>query len=126
MSIFPPDRYNRAQRFAGRVGLSSADTSRRVLRHRTQKTVGVSDQQLELARVDHRSVVQTSLASGIVFKMDQATPADQGVLWHNPQRRTDPNLDRGMRLRPDGHRQKGTATGMQHVSNLTNPWHFTF
>src|SRR3972149_44203 len=112
---------HRAQRFAVRVRLSSADTSRRILRHRTQKTVGVSDQQLELARVDYRSVVQASLASGIVFQMDQATPADQGVLWHDSQRRTDPNMDFHQRLCFGRHRQKGTASRIQHVSNLTNP-----
>ena len=58
------------------------------------------------------SAVQASLASGIVFQMDQTTPTDQGVLRHNPQRRADANLDRCVRLRLGGHRQKGIATGM--------------
>jgi hypothetical protein len=58
--------------------------------------------------------------------MDQTTPTDQGVLRHKPQRRANPNLDRRVRLRLGGHRQKGIATGMQHVSNSPNPQHFTF
>ena len=54
---------------------------------------------------------------GAVLQMDQATPANQAVLRHQRQRGQDPNLDRGERLRPRGHCQKGTGP-------RTEPLHF--
>lgn len=38
--------------------------------------------------------------------MDQATPADQGVLWNHRECGQPPNLDRHRRLCPDGHVKK--------------------
>ena len=50
--------------------------------------------------------------------MDQAAPADQVVLWHQPERREGPNLDRRLGVSAGGHRQKASR---HRIAALHNP-----
>ena len=47
----------------------------------------------------------------LFFQVDQAAPANQGVLRHQRERSEDPNLDRGIGLRAGGDRPQATGTG---------------
>ena len=76
--------------FLSRVSRAAASDS--LLRRVTRQTLCVSHQQLRLAGNNHRGAVQISLADRIVFQMDQTTPADQVVLWYEPERREGSNL----------------------------------
>ena len=51
----------------------------------------------------HRPDLQVSLAGGIVLQVDQTTPADQSLLWHQRERGEDPDMDRRLGLRTRGH-----------------------
>ena len=55
--------------------------------------------------------LQVTLAGGTVLQIDQTAPADQGVLWHQRERREDPDLDRGVRLRARRDRSQAPAAG---------------
>ena len=66
-------------------------------RHRQES--GVPEQQLHAGGLDHRPALPLPLAGGIVFQMDQAESADQGVLRHLGERRQDAVVDRHQRLR---------------------------
>src|SRR3989338_4718595 len=50
--------------------------------------------------------VQMPLASRVVLQMDQAAPADQGILWCHRECGQDPNLDRHLRLRAGSYHQE--------------------
>ncbi len=67
---------------------------------------GLSDQQHDLAAVDHRRAVQEPLAGGVVLQMDQAASAHQALSWHQRERGEDANLVRRVHLRADRHRQE--------------------
>ena len=54
---------------------------------------------------------------GAVLQMDQAAPADQGILRRNRKRRQNPNLVRRVRLRAGRHRQKAPCHQGQPLSN---------
>ena len=82
-------------------------------RPRNEKALCLCDQQHDLAGADHRRVVQSALAGGTVFQMDQAAPADQGVLRNLGKRRQDADLDRRVRLRAGGDHQKASAAPCQ-------------
>ena len=86
----------------------------------TDKRLKFSDQQLHAAGADHRPNLQTALAGGTVLQMDQAAPADQGLLRHQRERGEDPNLDRGVGVRAGGDRAQTAGTGGQPVPDSTD------
>ena len=75
------------------------------------KNIGVPDQRFSVASVDHLRPLQKSLASGIVFQMDQAASSHQTVLWHIGERSQISNLDCGLSLCPGCDCQKETQPG---------------
>lgn len=79
-----------------------------VLRRRQQTPLGISDEQLHFAGADDCAAVQESLASRIVFQIDQATSANQSFLRHECQRGENSGLARDQRLRPRCHPEAGT------------------
>ena len=93
-------------------------------RHR--QAVRLSDQQLRSAGPDDRSALQVPLAGRAVLQVDQAVPADQGVLRHVDQRREDAGVDCRVRLRAGGHRQEGTEDRAQHGRHPANHQHRPF
>jgi hypothetical protein len=52
--------------------------------------------------------------------MDQAKPPNQDIFWALGKRRQDTDLDCGQRLRPRGHREKGTQAGEKHERDFAN------
>ena len=58
--------------------------------------------------------------------MDQATPANQGVLRNQRERRKDPNLDRRVDLRAGRHRPKAVGAGDQPLPDSTGSQRHTF
>ena len=64
--------------------------------------------------------LQVPLAGGIVLQVDQAAPADQGLLRHQRERGEDPNLDRRLGLRARGHRPQATGAGGEPLPDSTD------
>lgn len=60
------------------------------------------------------------LASRAVFQMDQATPADQGILWNLRERRQDTSLDCRLDLCANRNYQKATVTGTVTLYDSTD------
>lgn len=98
----------------------TAQTSQ-VQRSREWKNFGLSDQQLRIAGTDHYPALPLSLADRIVFQVDQAASSYQGLLRHHRKRSQNSNLDRGLRLRSDCHRQK---TAQRFGQSLRTPTDF--
>jgi hypothetical protein len=90
--------------FAQRVSRSAP--SHQVHRSEDPQTPRILDQSVWLARIEHRRSVSLPLAGGAFLQMDQAAPADQGVLRNFRKRGEDTNLDRHLGLRPRRHRQE--------------------
>ena len=67
-----------------------------------------------------REAVQTTLAGGTVFQMDQAAPEDQDVLRLLGERREDATLDRRVRLLPPRHHPEGGGRGQGNARNSGN------
>ena len=65
-------------------------------------------------------IYKSPLAGGIVLQVDQAAPANQGLLRHQRERGEDPNLDRGLGLRAGGHRPQAPGTGGEPLPNSTD------
>src|SRR5665213_1759540 len=53
--------------------------------------------------------------------MDQAAPPDQILLWHQRERRKDPNPDCRVDLRAGRHRAKAAGAGGQPLPDSTGP-----
>src|SRR5579863_34100 len=53
--------------------------------------------------------------------LDQAAPPDQILLWHQRERRKDPNLDCRVDLRAGRHRPKAVGAGAQPLPDSTGP-----
>src|SRR3972149_2710578 len=64
--------------------------------------------------------VQMPLASRVVLQMDQAAPADQGILWCHRECGQDPNLDRHLRLRAGSYHQEASGASSQPLHNSTD------
>ena len=62
--------------------LSRAAASRALRRSRHEEAVWLPHQQLHPPGADDRTPVQVAMASRTLFQMDQTTPADQSLLWH--------------------------------------------
>ena len=67
-----------------------------------------------------RYKVSAASAVYVVLPPDQTKPADRNFLRHERQRRESPNLDRRVRLRPGGHREKGTSSQTEPLRNSTD------
>src|SRR6266849_2861531 len=84
------------------------------------KTADLPDQQLYPAATNRRATLSQPLASGVVFQMDQATPAHQKVLRHFCKCAEDSNMDRHLGLRARGDCQKAIEARRQPLQNSTN------
>ena len=73
---------------------------------KTDKRLVFLTNKFALARIEHRRSLSLPLAGRAVLQMDQAAPADQGLLRNFRKRREDANLDRHLGLRPRRHRQE--------------------
>jgi hypothetical protein len=86
----------------------------------TKKRLCVSNQQLHPVGAGDCTALQMSLTGGTVLQMDQATFADQGVLWHHRERRQDSNLDRNLRVCARSHCQETSEAGQEPLHNSTD------
>src|SRR5260370_6368854 len=75
---------------------------------------------LPVTRANRRATLSQPLASGVVFQMDQATPAHQKVLRHFCKCAEDSNMDRHLGLRARGDCQKAIEARRQPLQNSTN------
>jgi Domain of unknown function (DUF4372)/Transposase DDE domain len=108
------------------LGLSRCTAARELLRRRDQQAAEISDQQLCTPRTYHRANLQVPLASGTVLQMDQAAPADQGLLRHQRECCEDADLDCGVGVRAGGDRTQAVGAGPQLVSNPTDSQRVAF
>ena len=97
-----PDGYGLERR------LPAAAASGEVPGRENREDIRLFDQQLRHPAGDRCRPLSPQVASGIVFQMDQATPADQVLFRHLGERCEDPNLDRRRRVRARRHRQEAT------------------
>ena len=74
-----------------------------------RQDAGLPDQQLRSAGAHDRRALPLPLAGRTLLQMDQTAPANQGLLRHLGERRQVSGLDRGLRLRPRGHRQEAAS-----------------
>jgi hypothetical protein len=102
------------------AAVSRSPATDHVSRCRDAKAIRISDQQLDLARADHRAALQMPLAGRVVLQVDQAASADQGFLRDFPKRGEDPSMDCHQRLRTRGDCQKGTQARPESLRNPTN------
>ncbi len=72
----------------------------------------------------HLSALQTTLAGGALFQMDQTESTNQKILRHFRKRREDSDLDRCFRLSDRGDNQKATQFAGKSLHNFTGPEHF--
>lgn len=100
--LLPEDRQNdRSEirpsrnliRLLRRERLSRKAQAYRLLRQGSEQEANISNQQLCLISLDHHGDISQTLADRIVFQMDQAAPADQGVLRYIRERGQNTNLD---------------------------------
>src|SRR5215471_3854233 len=101
-------------------GLSCSAPSHSLLGCRAGETAGVSHQQFHSSRKGDRRVVPSSLASRIVFQMDQTTSAHQGLLRNFGERCEDPDLDRRLQLPAGCHRAQTARSAHEPVHNAAN------
>ena len=111
------DKLLRSQRLSRPIASSEIQRSRDV------QAIGVFDQLVQRPSFDDCDVVSSSLASGVIFQMDQTTSANQAVLWHHSQRRQDTNLDYCERLRPrcDSQKTAGSRAKPLHIATDSEP-----
>jgi len=101
-------------------GLSRQVETNPLFRCHPEQMVCLSNQQLYIARFDHRSALSIPMADRIVLQMDQTASSNQSFLWHKRQCRQNPNLDRYHGLCAGGHRQKTTQTRKESLHNSTD------
>jgi len=83
-----------------------------VLRYREEQKPHLSDEQFSSSTAYHRGTVQMPVAGGAVLQMDQAAPADQGVLWDIRECRKDSDMDSHLYLCVGGDCQKATQSAV--------------
>ena len=71
-------------------------------------------------------IYKVSLASRIVLQVDQATPANQEILWHQRERSEDPDLDCHLDLRAGDHRPQASRVGGQPLPDSTDSQYHAF
>src|SRR3990172_7727271 len=104
-----------AERILFRARIPRTPPPHSVLRHQAPQISHLSDQSIYLTRVDDCPPLPVSLASGIVFQMEQTTSSHQSVLWDNRKCRQTPNLDCHIGLCPRGDSQETLETRTQFV-----------
>jgi hypothetical protein len=99
------------------TALSSAmaypDTLRRInqlSRCGNRTPIQVPHQQFPASGTDHREDLPGPLAGGVGLQVDQAAPANQGLLRHQRERGKNPNLDCRVGLRAGRHRSEAART----------------
>lgn len=112
-SIDPADRTK-----VGR-GLSRQAQTSKISRRRNQQNFGVSIQQLPVACHHHRPALQTTLAGGTLFQMDQTESTYQELLRHFRERRKDSDLDSNFRLPDRGYNKKTAEFTGESLHNFT-------
>jgi hypothetical protein len=85
-----------------------------------EEAIQVSHQQLHASGTYYRPNLQVPLAGGIVLQVDQAAPADQGLLRHQRKCGEDPDLDCGLGLRAGGHCSQAPGAGGKPLPNSTD------
>jgi len=94
-ALRPDDRSDQPR--VGKI-LSREAAAYQISRCRDGQNSGISQQQLYPAGPDYHPTLPQPVEGGAVLQVDQAEPADQGILWHQRERREDPNLDCGNRV----------------------------
>jgi len=107
-------------------GLSRPTPPHPVFRSRKEKDADVFNQRFFSSGRKHLFALQVSLADRTVFQMDQATPADQGVLWDLRECGQDPDMDRHLDVCPCCHHQETASSGLESLHNSTDPEHHRF
>ena len=91
-----------------------------LLRFSNQQAFRFSHQQLHLTGSNHCRAVSVPLAGGVVLQMDQAAPADQGVLRHQRERGEDSSMDRYIHLCSCSHCQEKIEAGSKPLHDSTD------
>ena len=91
-----------------------------LLRRSSEKETDFPDQQLHLTSPDHHGDLPQTLADRIIFQMDQAAPADQGVLRYIRERSQNTNLDSHHCLRSGGDYQEAVEIRAESLHNQLN------
>jgi hypothetical protein len=74
-----------------------------IQRSRNEKDADLYNQPFCLARTDHHRTLSKSMASGIIFQMDQTTSAHQEILRYIRERGKNTDLDRRVGIRACGY-----------------------
>ena len=113
-----PDNRTRGCRHQER--LSGKTPSREVPRFRNRKEPCLPYEQLYSASINDSSIVSQSLAGGVVFQMDKATPQDQNIFRDVRKCREIPNLDRCLSLRSCSHHEEAAQSQGEPLHNFTD------
>ncbi len=65
------------------------------------------------------------MAGRTLLQVDQTTSPDQGLLWHERERREDPDLERTRRLCARRHREEAAGPRRQPLQTPANSEHHT-
>jgi len=122
-SMRPDDSAQRLLRFAG---LSCCTSSNRLLRHRDESKVRISDEQFCVVGLDNHAALQMPLADRNLLQMDQAVFADQNIFRHHRECGEDSNLDCRQRLCFGSDSQEGTENRVEFGRNPANSQHCAF
>jgi len=107
-------------------GLPGKITANQVLGRRQREAVCVFNEQFYSPRDNNRGTLSVSLASGVVFQMDQATSSDQGIFWNIGERGKNTGMDRYYRLCARGDSQEALEFGHEPLHNSTDSERDTF
>ena len=128
-SLFPPHRQvvwtsMRSNYCPGELlrqeRLSGKTKTHPLLRPREKPAPYILNQQFFPARLDYHRAVSMSLASRVVFQMDQTTSTNQGILWHFRKCGQDPNMDCHLGLSARGHNQETVKLRFEPLHNFTD------
>ena len=109
-----------ADEFLCRQRLSRPIASSEILRCRNRKASCVPDQLVQRSSLDDCDAVSRSLAGGVVFQMDQTTPANKTIFRHDCQCRQDTDMDCRKRLRPRCDCQKTVGSQAEPLHFITD------
>lgn len=112
-----PDR--NAHRVLPEAALSRSTAQNKIPRPR-RAGAGVSDQRFFTACPDDSRTLQGSVADRTILQMDKATPAHQGLLRHECQRRQDADLDRRLCLSAHRHYEEAAENRTVALHNSTD------
>ena len=116
----------------GTVGLlqskevSAPSTAYSVQRYRNGEKSDIPDQFVWPSGSHHLRFVQSSLAGGIVFQMDQTASTHKAVLRNLGERSEGPNMDRGFNVRARSHYQEAAQPGCLALHFVADIFDHTF